>query len=147
MWDCLQNLTCKKGNVKTTAFGEGSITLGVTRGAPGADGFDQEGYNDQVVPGCLLKSDQQQCAKLWELLQGDGRALGFEFSSAQLNNNFQPMHPHHHRRTDKDHQWCLSLGEFKAGELCWQERNQCFSVITKDQLQNVDSRIDAHYWC
>ena len=45
---------------------------------------------------------------------------------------FQPMHPHHHRRTDKDHQWCLSLGEFTAGEFCWQERDQCFSVSTKD---------------
>ena len=40
IWDCLQKLSRKKGNVKTTTFGGGSITLGVTRGAPGADGFD-----------------------------------------------------------------------------------------------------------
>ncbi len=140
MWDCLQKLSWKKGNVKTTTFGSGSITLGVTRGAPGADGFDQEGYNDQVVPGCLSKNDQEQCVKLWELLRDEGRALGFEFSSAQLNRNFRALHSHHHRRTDKDHQWCLSLGEFTAGEFCWQERDQCFSVSTKDQWQKVDGR-------
>ena len=140
IWDCLEKLSWKRGNVKTTTFGSGSITLGVTRGAPGADGFNKEGYNDQVVPGCLSQGDQEQCAKLWELLQDEGRALGVEFSSAQLNKNFQPMHPHHHRRTDKDHQWCLSLGEFTAGEFCWQERDQCFSVSTKDQWQKVDGR-------
>ena len=116
MWDCLQKLSWKKGNVKTTTFGRGSITLGVTRGAPGADGFDQEGYNDQAVHGCLSKNDQEQCVKLWELLRDEGRALGFEFSSAQLNRNFRALHSHHHRRTDKDHQWCLSLGGFTGGE-------------------------------
>ena len=140
IWDCLEKLSWVRGNVKTTTFGSGSITLGVTRGAPGADGFNKEGYNDQVVPGCLSKNDQEQCAKLWELLQDEGRALGFEFSSAQLNKNFQPMHPHHHRRTDKDHQWCLSLGEFTAGEFCWQERDQSFSISPKDQWQKVDGR-------
>ena len=93
IWDCPEKLSWVRGNVKTTTFGSGSITLGVTRGAPGADGFNKEGYNDQVVPGCLSQGDQEQCAKLWELLQDEGRALGFEFSSAQLNKTFLPMHP------------------------------------------------------
>ena len=50
------------------------------------------------------------------------------------------MHPHHHRRIDKDHQWCLSLGDFTGGEFCWQERDQCFSMSTKDQWQKIDGR-------
>ena len=140
IWECLQKLSWKKGNVKTTTFGGGSITLGVTRGALGAGGFDQEGYNDKVVrEWCLSVGDREQCAKLWKLLQ-DGRALGFEFSSAQLNRNFQANRPHDHSRKDKDHQWCRSLGEFAGGEFCWQERDQCFSVSTKDQWQKVDGR-------
>ena len=108
---------------------------------PGADGFDQEGYNDQVVPGCLSKNDRKEWAILWKLLRDEGRALGFVFSSVQLNKNFQANRPHHHRRTDKDHQWCLSLGEFTGGDFCWQERDQCFSVSTKDQWQKVDGRL------
>ena len=140
-WDCLQKLSWKRGNVKSKTFGSGSITLGVIRGAPGADGFDQEGYNDQVVPGCLSKNDRKECAILWKLLRDEGRALGFVFSSVQLNKNFQANRPHHHRRTDKDHQWCLSLGEFTGGDFCWQERDQCFSTSTKDQWQKVDGRL------
>ena len=141
IWDCLQKLNWKRGNVKSKTFGSGSITLGVTRGAPGADGFDQEGYNDQVVPGCLSKNDRKECAIWWKLLRDEGRALGFVFSSVQLNKIFQAHRPRHHRRTDKDHQWCLSLGEFTGGDFCWQERDQCFSVSTKDQWQKVDGRL------
>ena len=134
----------KRGNVKTKTFGKTSITLGVTRNAPGADGFDEEGCNDDDVPGCLSQGDREKFAILWELLQDEGRTLGFQFSSAQLNRNVQANRPHDHRRTDKDHQWCLSLGEFNGGEFCWQERDQCFSVSTKDQWQKVDGR-HAHW--
>lgn len=140
IWDCLGELSWKSANVKTKTFGEGSITLGVTRGAPRADGFDSEGYNDQVVPACLSQNDREQCAKLWKLLQDEGQMLGFKFSSVQLNKNFQAMWRHHHRRTDKDHQWCLSLGDFTGGEFVWEEGVQCFSVSTKDRWQKVDGR-------
>ena len=51
IWDCLQNLSWKGTNVKSKTFtGGGSIALGVTRNAAGGAGFNQEGYNHQVVP-------------------------------------------------------------------------------------------------
>jgi len=98
--------------VKSKTFGRTSITLGVTRGAPGAIGFDSQGYNEQAVPDVLSKRDREQCAKLWALLQQEARALEFPMTSAQVNKNFRTLRPHHHGRTDKDYQWCLSLGDF-----------------------------------
>jgi hypothetical protein len=139
--ECLQRLSWRRGNVKSRTFGRTSITLGVTRGAPGAIGFDSEGFNKQAVPDVLSKNDREQCAKLWALLREEARELGFEFTSAQVNKNFRTEAPHHHLRTDKDHQWCLSFGDFtEGGQFCWREGERCFSVSTKDRWQKVDGR-------
>jgi hypothetical protein len=140
IWDCLQRLSWKRGNVKSKTFGRTSITLGTTRGAPGSIGFDTAGYNSVAVPQCLPKSDREQCARLWALLQDEALALDFKVTSAQVNKNFRTCAPHHHRRADKDHQWCLSLGDFAGGEFCWQEGERCFSVSTKERWQKVDGR-------
>lgn len=144
--DCLRRLSWRCGNVKSgpfrtaAEFGRASITLGTTRGAPRSAGFDEEGFNERTVPRKLSKGDREQCARLWELLREEARALGFAFTSAQVNRNFRPQKPHHHRRTDKDFQWCLSLGDFQGGEFCWQEGERRFCVSTKDRWQKVDGR-------
>jgi hypothetical protein len=139
--ECLQKMSWKRGNVKSRIFSNTSITLGATRGCPGAHGFDSEGVNTRIVPRCLTKPDREQCARLWELLQEEARALNFTFTSVQVNKNFAVNAPHHHLRTDRDFQWCVSFGDFtEGGEFCWKEGEQCYSVSTKDRWQKVDGR-------
>ena len=80
------------------------------------------------------KIDAALSQRLWDLMLAEGRALGYEFSSMQVNLNL-PGKPHRDR-DDTNHQWCCSLGEFAGGRLCWLEsdveykRDRC-SMWTK----------------
>ncbi len=104
--------------------------------------FDDHGLNETIVPNCLPPDEQACCQELWDLLRGEAKALGYEFTSAQINKNFSAQVRHNHRGKDTSYQWCVSLGDFEGGEFCWEEQGACFSVSTKDMWQRVDGRHD-----
>ena len=109
---------------------------------PGAESFDAHEPRETIVPNCLPPDEQARCQELWDLLWVEARALGYEFTSAQINKNFSAQARHNHRAKDTSYQWCVSLGDFDGGEFCWEERGACFSVSTKGEWQQVDGRHD-----
>ena len=60
--------------------------------------------------------------KLWKVLEAEGEALGYKFTSVQVNKNFAAEQRHRHPK-DTNFQWCASLGQFEGGNLCWLEGN------------------------
>ena len=140
--EVLGRMQLSRGNVGSKRLGRRNITLGTTRRTPGAKNVDAHGLNETVVPNCLPPDEQACCQELWDLLRGEAKALGYEFTSAQINKNFSAQVRHNHRGKDTSYQWCVSLGDFDGGEFCWEEQGACFSVSTKDMWQRVDGRHD-----
>ena len=113
---------------RNIARGSKCFTLGCTLNAPGCKNFEEvlpsgKGVNRRVVPSTI---DAALGQRLWDLLREEGEALGYDFSSVQVNLNF-PGQPHRDRN-DTNHQWCCSLGDFTGGRLCWQEQNAAAEV-------------------
>ena len=129
---------------RNIARGSKCFTLGCTLNAPGCKNFDEvlpsgKGVNRRVVPSTI---DAALGQRLWDLLREEGEALGYDFSSAQVNLNF-PGQPHRDRN-DTNHQWCCSLGDFTGGRLCWQERSAAevkeYRRVTRSTWTKVDGR-------
>ena len=110
---------------------------------PRSAGFDQDGFNSDIVPKYLPRKEQAVLRELWELLGEEARALGYTFTSAQVNKNFTAGWEarHAHQGKDTDFQRCASLGDFEGGKLCWLEgEGSCFSVSTRRVWQKMDGR-------
>ena len=126
---------------RNIARGSKCFTLGCTLNAPGSKNFKEvlpsgKGVNRRPVPSTV---DAALGQRLWELMLEEGRALGYEFSSVQVNLNF-PGKPHRDRN-DTNHQWCCSLGDFTGGRLCWQEGD----VEHKSNTCNMWTKLDGRH--
>ena len=119
----------------------GHYTLGDTRGVPGFHGF-AHGLNHDIVSKCYPIAQRALLFELWDLLKKEGGALGYEFTTVQVNRNFRPGwgERHDHLGKDTSFQYCISLGAFEGGELCWLEGDQAFRVSTKNAWQKMDGR-------
>ena len=115
-------------------------TLGTTRGSPGRSGFDKDGFNYEIVPKYLPSGVQEVLKEFWKVLEAEGEALGYKFTSVQVNKNFAAEQRHRHPK-DTNFQWCASLGQFEGGNLCWLEGNSPpFSVSTRGVWHKMDGR-------
>ena len=120
--------------------GSRCFTMGCTLGAAGSKNFDEvlpsgKGVNRRVVPSSV---DALLGGKLWDLLREEGKALGYNFSSVQVNLNF-PGRPHRDRN-DTNYQYCCSLGNFTGGRLCWQEGASEYKRDTCGVWTKIDGR-------
>ena len=83
---------------------------------------------------------QEVLKELWKVLEAEGEALGYKFTSVQVNKNFAAEQRHRHPK-DTNFQWCASLGQFEGGNLCWLEGNSpTFSVSTRGVWHKMDGR-------
>jgi len=145
----LQQLTFAKRKNDAKRFAH-HYTIGDTCQLPGCKGFDLNGVNREIVSDHQLKglrpemreSERALLLQLWELLKEEGKHLGYEFTSVQVNKNFGTgwEERHDHLGKDVSFQYCLSLGDFEDGELCWLEGDHSFCVSTKGVWQKMDGR-------
>ena len=130
----------KAGGGRSIDRGSRCFTMGCTLGAAGSKNFDEvlpsgKGVNRRVVPSSV---DARLGEKLWDLLREEGCALGYSFSSVQVNLNF-PGRPHTDRN-DTNYQYCCSLGDFTGGRLCWQEGASEYKRDTCGVWAKLDGR-------
>ena len=145
----LQQLTFAKRPNDAKRFAH-HYTIGDTCQLPGCKGFDLNGVNRDIVSDHQLnglrtemrKSERKLLLRLWDLLKEEGKDLGYEFTSVQVNKNFGTgwEDRHDHMGKDVSFQYCLSLGDFGGGELCWLEGDHSFCVSTKVVWQKMDGR-------
>ena len=134
-------LTFAPRRSSTRRLFQGHYTIGAARGARGSSGFP-DGYNREPLRSDLRRADHTLLSEFWQLLKAEGEALGFPFTSAQINKNFAPgwSARRDHRNKDVSFQWCTSLGDFEGGELRWLEGGDSFSVPTRGVWTKIDGR-------
>ena len=130
----------KQNGGRSTSRGSRCFTLGCTLNARGSKNFEEalpsgKGVNRRIVPS---KVDAALGQRLWDLMLAEGEALGYKFSSVQVNLNF-PGKPHRDR-SDPNHRWCCSLGEFAGGRLCWREGDVEYKRSTRNMWTKLDGR-------
>ena len=130
---------------RAIAKGSRCFTLGCTLNAPGCKNFEEilpsgKGVNRRVVPSSV---DAALGQRLWDLLRKEGEALGYDFSSVQVNLNF-PGKPHRDRN-DTNYQWCCSLGDFTGGRLCWQEQKDSQGATYSRNTRGTWTKLDGRH--
>ena len=116
---------------RRAARGSANFVMGITKGAAGSSGFSHsvptelgssgkrggtQGVNYDIVKSKGL-SQRRALTKLWRVLKDVLRRIDptYRFTSVQVNRNFAGQV--HRDRSDRMHQYALSLGSFTGGEL------------------------------